>query len=112
MTPSGETSPSDGLRPPIPRHDAGIRIEPPVSVPTVARAMPVATLTADPPLEPPGDLVESRGWRTGPKAESPLVVPRAYSCRLVLPTKTAPAARRLPMHAASLDATCPARTRD
>ena len=41
----------------MPQQAAGIRIEPPVSVPRVARAMPAATLTADPPLEPPGERV-------------------------------------------------------
>ena len=85
----------------MPQQAAGILIEPPVSVPTVASAMPVATLTADPPLEPPGDRVGSSGLRTGPNAESPLVVPSANSCRFVLPTKTAPAARRLATHGAS-----------
>jgi hypothetical protein len=30
-------------------------MDPPVSVPIVAKAMPVATLTADPPLDPPGE---------------------------------------------------------
>ena len=96
----------------MPQQAAGILIEPPVSVPTVASAMPVATLTADPPLDPPGDRVVSSGLRTAPNAESPLVVPRAYSCRFVLPTKTAPAARRLATHGASCDATRPTRTRD
>ena len=75
----------------MPQAAAGMRIDPPVSVPTVARAIPVATLMADPPLEPPGDRETSWGLRAGPKAESSLVVPNANSCRLVLPMKTAPA---------------------
>ena len=37
-------------------------------------AIPVATATADPPLEPPGDRVGSSGWRTPPNAECSLVV--------------------------------------
>ena len=35
----------------------------------------------------------SCGWRTGPNAESSLVVPSANSCRLVRPMNTAPASR-------------------
>jgi len=38
---------------------AGIRIDPPVSVPKAASAMPAARLAAEPPLDPPGDRVES-----------------------------------------------------
>ncbi len=41
-------------------------MEPPVSVPMDAQAMPVATDTAEPPEEPPEDKCSSRGWRTGP----------------------------------------------
>ena len=78
----------------MPQAAAGIRIEPPVSVPMDASAMPATTLAADPPLDPPGDRVGSCGLRAGPKAESSFVVPNANSCRLVLPMKTAPACRR------------------
>jgi hypothetical protein len=56
-----------------------MRIDPPVSVPIVASAMPVATLMADPPLEPPGERAGSCGLRAGPKAESSFVVPNANS---------------------------------
>ena len=75
----------------MPQAAAGMRTDPPVSVPTAASAIPVATLAAEPPLDPPGDREGSRGLRVGPKAESSLVVPKANSCRLVLPTNTAPA---------------------
>ena len=96
----------------MPQAAAGMRIEPPVSVPSVASAMPAATLTADPPLEPPGDRDGSCGLRAGPNAESSLVVPNANSCRFVLPTKTAPAWRRCAIAGASRAATWPSRTRD
>ena len=89
-----------------------MRIEPPVSVPMVASAIPAATLAADPPLDPPGDRAGSCGLRAGPNAESSLVVPNANSCRFVFPTKTAPAWRRCAMAGASRSATCPSRTRD
>ena len=55
--------------------------------------MPVTTATADPPLEPPGERRMSCGLRIGPNAESSLVVPNANSCRLHLPSSTAPAFR-------------------
>src|SRR5262245_43925760 len=112
MTPSVEISPYDGLRPTMPHADAGILMEPPVSVPMLASAMPAATLTADPPLDPPADRLASTGFLTMPNADSSLVVPSAYSWRFVLPTNTAPAARRLAMAAASAAAGCGVRTRD
>ncbi|MNR50993.1 hypothetical protein D3C85_1705960 [compost metagenome] len=42
-----------GLNPVRRQNAAGIRMEPPVSVPSPATAMPNATLTAAPELEPP-----------------------------------------------------------
>src|SRR6185295_13954002 len=104
--------PYDGLRPTTPHAAAGMRIEPPVSLPMDAKAIPDATLTADPPLDPPGERVGSFGCRTGPNADSSLVVPRANSCRFTFPTKIAPAARRWAMACASVAATCPSRTRE
>ena len=80
----------------MPHAAAGILIDPPVSVPSAATAIPAATATAEPPLEPPGDREGSCGLRTGPNAESSLVVPYANSCRLVLPMTIAPA--RLKLH--------------
>src|SRR2546423_14766954 len=94
MTPTVETSPSDGFSPTTPHAAAGMRIDPPVSVPIVASAMPAARLAPDPPLDPPGDRDGSCGFLAGPNGESSLVVPNAHSCRLVLPTKMAPARRR------------------
>ena len=38
-----------------------MRIDPPVSVPIDAHAMPVATETAEPPDDPPDDSVLVRG---------------------------------------------------
>jgi hypothetical protein len=88
-------------------------MDPPVSVPIDAIAIPATTEAADPPDEPPGDRSRSSGCRTGPKAESSLVVPNANSCRLVLPMMMAPACRRRATAAASAAAgrAC-VRTRD
>jgi len=37
-----------------PQWEAGIRIEPPPSVPWASGRMPAATAAAEPPLDPPG----------------------------------------------------------
>ena len=43
-----------GLKPVMPQNAAGMRQDPPVSDPIVAAAIPSATLTAPPEVEPPG----------------------------------------------------------
>ena len=48
------TSPKVGFIPTIPQNCAGIRLDPPSSVPTAANAIPQATDTAEPALDPPG----------------------------------------------------------
>ena len=47
--------------PAIPQHAAGMRIEPPVSVPYAMSASPLATAVADPLEEPPGTRRGSSG---------------------------------------------------
>src|SRR5687767_5960280 len=61
------TRPRVGLRPKIPLHDAGIRIEPPPSPPAPIGTIPEATAAPDPPLEPPGVRDGSQGFRAGPR---------------------------------------------
>ena len=94
-TPSHEISPIVALSPTVPHAADGMRIDPPVSVPSAPKHMPAASAAAAPPLDPPADRDGSSGLRTGPKADSSLVVPNANSWRLVLPMMIAPAARRL-----------------
>ena len=53
-TPSRDTASAVGLNPVNPHSAAGIRMEPPVSVPMATGAMPSATDTAAPDDEPPG----------------------------------------------------------
>ena len=54
-----------GLRPTRPLKAAGTRPEPAVSVPSAKVAMPRATATAEPELEPPGMKRGSNGlWGT------------------------------------------------
>ncbi len=55
-----------GLKPVSAQNAAGMRIEPPVSVPSAATAMPPATVTAPPEVEPPAARVPSAGVRGVP----------------------------------------------
>jgi len=49
-----------GRYPTTPLQEAGIRMEPPVSVPREKDTVPVPTQPPEPPLEPPADLVSSK----------------------------------------------------
>ena len=50
-----------GLKPTMPQSAAGIRNEPPVSLPMAISHMPSATATAPPEVEPPGMRLRSAG---------------------------------------------------
>ena len=54
MIPARLTRPNVGLMPVMPHSAAGMRTEPPVSGPSASGAMPDATATAEPLLDPPG----------------------------------------------------------
>src|ERR1039457_3973944 len=69
-------------------------IEPPVSDPRATVAKFAATAAADPPLDPPGTRVRSRGLRVGKKLEFSVDEPMANSSQFVLPRITAPARSR------------------
>ena len=84
------TTPYVGLSPTVPVTLAGIRMLPPVSVPSATTHPPAATEAADPPELPPGIRSGSQGLRAGA-----LTTPAAYSCVTVLPIGIAPAARNL-----------------
>src|ERR1700733_2964973 len=91
INPYRDTRPYVGSTPTTPQNDAGCRIDPPVSVPSVATAMPAATAAADPPLEPPGTRSSACGLCTGPYAEFSFDDPMANSSQFSFPRKTAPA---------------------
>ena len=55
---------SVGLKPVMPQHAAGIRIEPPVSVPSAPSASPAASAAAEPPLDPPAVRPGAAGFGT------------------------------------------------
>ena len=105
--PSVLSSPYVGFRPETPQNAAGMRIEPPVSVPSASAAWPSASATAEPPLLPPATRSGSCGFRHGGKCGFTLVMPHANSCVSVLPTTIAPAARAFATTTASAVGTCP-----
>ena len=80
-----------GLRPETPQNAAGMRTEPPVSVPSARAAAPVASATPEPPLEPPGTRSRSHGLRQVGKCGLVEVIPQANSCVSALPITIAPA---------------------
>src|ERR1700721_2343973 len=88
---AAETRPGPGLRPPTPQQAAGIRIEPPPSLPCATGTIPDATAAAAPPEEPPGVLSKSHGLRVGPKIRASETGRIPYSGSVVVPTITKPA---------------------
>src|SRR5207302_6774701 len=66
------TRPNCALTPNSPVKAAGMRIDPPPSVPSASAVTPAATLDAAPALDPPAVLVKSHGLRVLPvSGESP-----------------------------------------
>src|ERR1700730_13101335 len=82
------TRPYVGFRPTIPLTVAGVRTDPPVSVPMAAKSDRAATAAPDPALDPPGYDSSCHGLRV-----SGTFWPYANSCVTVLPTMIAPASR-------------------
>src|SRR5207248_2224699 len=96
MIPPCEIRRRVGLMPTTPFADEGQVIEPSVSVPTARGAMPAATATAEPLLEPQGVRSRTCGflvWRPRPLHPLAERLERklAHSLRLALPRMTAPA---------------------
>src|SRR4030095_8929125 len=76
----------------MPQHAAGLRIEPPVSVPVAPGQRKAATAAPEPPLEPPRERSSAQGLRVAPYHGLSVVEPAANSWVLHLPMGTAPAA--------------------
>src|SRR6185503_11028256 len=70
---------------------AGLRSDPPRSLPSAIGTMPHASATAAPPLLPPQVLLVSQGLRVAPNTGLKVCEPAANSGRLVLPMVMAPA---------------------
>ena len=79
------SSPPVGFSPTSPQKAAGMRIEPPPSVPVASGARPAEIAAPAPPLEPPGDHSCAHGLRVSPNRGSrcsPRTRTRAgWSCR-------------------------------
>src|SRR2546429_8459525 len=90
---------SDGMRsgvgrkPTTPQHDAGMRIEPPVSPPSATEHMPAATAAPLPPLDPPGVMPCLQGLCVGPDRGLLVPIDAPSSGGLVLPRMGMPADR-------------------
>src|SRR6266550_3415848 len=80
-----EIRPRLGLSPTRPQHDAGIRIEPPPSLPCPNPTIPEATAAAVPPEEPPAVREPSHGFRVGPNRSGSVVGRIPNSGVFVLP---------------------------
>ena len=93
LTVPGQTgiAPSVGLNPTTPQNDAGMRIEPPASVPVATGTAPDATVAPEPALEPPEFLAGFHGLRVTP-VRGELPVPfQPNSGVVVFPITIAPA---------------------
>ena len=95
------TVPKVGLCPTMPQKEAGMRMEPPPSVPTCNTPAPVAAATAAPPEDPPEVISGFQGLRVMPKALLSVTAFHPISGEVVTPIKTAPFARKLLTQGAS-----------
>src|SRR5262249_48539404 len=86
------TRPKEALKPTIPQKDAGLRMDPPPSVPRARGASPAATAAPAPPDEPPGVRSWSHGLRVRPKIRLSVMPTQPIVGVLVLPRRMAPAA--------------------
>ena len=104
--PSGEVGKAGtrarvGLCPKQPVKPAGMRIEPPPSVPSCSAPMPSTEAATAPAEEPPVVMRVSQGLRVRPVSGLSLVAFQPYSGRQVLPRMTAPCSRILATAGAS-----------
>lgn len=93
----------------MPHALAGLRSEPPMSLPRPIADMPVAGATASPPLDPPAVQAAFHGLRVRPCRLLSVWMRMAMSGRFVRPTGIAPAARMRSTTGASSGTTAPER---
>src|SRR5215467_12421462 len=105
-TPSIGTKPCVVFNPTTPHHAAGTRTEPAVSVPKATSAIPLATATADPQLEPPGSSLREllSGLAGVPKYSLKPDGATANSLKFALPTIWTWRCRAIVRHDASFSA--------
>src|SRR5215831_8959940 len=87
------TRPMEGRKPATLQNAAGLRKEPPVSLPVATGTSPQASATAAPPDEPPQVFVKSYGFRVAPNTLLNVCDPEPNSGVLDLPIMIAPARR-------------------
>src|SRR3954447_1432373 len=90
-----DTRPRDGLMPTRPQQEAGMRIDPPPSLPWATGRRPAATAAAAPPDEPPGVRDGSHGFLVAPFSSDSVCAIVPNSGVFVLPRITKPASLRL-----------------
>src|SRR5476651_194890 len=93
--------PKLGLRPTSPVWAAGMRTEPPPSLPWLNGDTPAAVSDEAPPDEPPGECARFHGLRVVPCSGESVSAFQPNSGVVVLPRNTNPAARKRPVTAAS-----------
>ena len=108
MTVACGTRPAVGLIEAIPQQCAGLRSEPPTSLPSPSGDMPEASADPSPPLEPPAVTPGSHGLRVSPRSEESVWIRSPRSGRFVRPIGIAPAARRRSTWGASIGETASA----
>ncbi len=87
------TRPKLALKPTTPLNEAGIRSEPPPSVPMPTGPSPAATAAEAPPLEPPGVSFVFQGLRVMPNTRLSVTPFQPYSGVFVRPMRIMPALR-------------------
>src|SRR5690606_12357343 len=87
----GLIRPRVALSPTSPHAEAGMRIEPPPSLPCATGTMPAATAAAAPPLDPPAERDKSHGVRAGGAMSGSVYGGNPNSGVLVLPIISVPA---------------------
>src|SRR5262245_49595882 len=80
-----------GFKPNRPQHEAGMRIEPPPSLPCAIGTTRAATTTAAPPDDPPGVRSRSHGLRVTPVRLVSVEAAMPNSGVVVLPKIASPA---------------------
>src|SRR3954466_15665803 len=73
------TRPILGRMPTTPQKLAGLRSDPPISVPCASQAIPVASATAAPPEEPAAESEVFHGFRVAPKTSLKVLAPAPNS---------------------------------
>src|SRR5579864_4471958 len=102
--------PGVGFSPQIPVKCAGIRIDPPPSLPTPPAEHPAAIAADSPPLDPPAVRVRSQGLFTRPYIELSLSYAIRNSGTFVFPRMIAPAPRNRATSGASVSGVLPFRS--